>query len=1138
MKLSVFLILLTGFQCIAANSNGQEKISLNLRNVPLDQALKNVREQSGYNFFYKSELVAGVKVNAQVKEQSLEQTIDVLLKSTGLGYQRTGDHLISIFQLETNRVAFSWVLNGKVLTKTNQPVVGASILVMGTKRGASTGNDGEFMIEVDSERDSILVTAVGFKSKTLLAGSSRNIIITLEEDLEKQKMNEVVVTAFGQKQIKEAVTGSVTTIKPGELKIPSSNLTNALAGQLAGIIGYQPGGQPGYDNAQFFIRGVTTFGYNNSPLILIDNIESSTTDLARLQVDDIESFSLLKDAGATSLYGSRGANGVLLVTTKKGKEGRPNLTFRIENSVSSPTSRIELADPITYMKLYNEAIVTRDPFANPKYDQNKLVFTQQTVNNEPGANPYMYPANDWLNQLFKKHTNNQRANLNISGGGGVARYYVSGSYNVDNGLLKVSPVNNFNNNVKLQNYQLRSNIDISLTKTTSLSLLLGGIFDEYNGPITTDPSGATDMYNLAMHTDPVLFPAYYAPDSANMYTKHVLFGNIIDLPKNPYAELLKGYSEFTRSTVNVQLNGSQKLDFITKGLKFSGLFSTQRYSYYSLSRQYLPFYYNILPTNYDPKTGGYNLTWINSEVGKATEYLNFTRGNTVVSSQVYFQGILNWDRTFGLHTLGSSLVAARQQQLKSDQAAAGDALTNSLAYRNLNYSGRASYTYDRRYTMEFSFGYNGSERFSENNRFGFFPTVGGAWTVSNEKFWESSGFSKVINRLKFRGSYGLVGNDNIAATRFFYLASVNLNGNSGSSFGVNNGYARPGVTIANYPNPEVTWETSTQTNLATEFTLLNDLKVVAELYTQKREKIYQNRLNIANMGLEAGVGANIGEAFSKGLDLQMDYSKNITPEIMIAGRGNLTVTQSKYGFYEEPEYPGQPWRKITGSYINQRMGYIAERLFVDDEEVKNSPYQFPNTMGGDIKYRDINNDGVINTIDMVPIGNPTTPQITYGFGLSSRIKQFDIACFFQGNAKTSLFIDPNAVSPFIAATANQPTQLLKEFADNHWSEDNRNIYALYPRMGITPTAILNNTVSSTWWMREGSFMRLKSVELGYSLKQGTLSRLRINNCRFYLSGLNLLLFSKFKSWDVEQGGNAFAYPIQKVFNGGIQISIK
>lgn len=995
----------------------------------------------------------------------------------------------------------------------------------GKNIGTVTDANGKFVLDVQVNTR-LKISAVGYEDQVIVVTNNKAFNIVLKT--KAGGLGQVVVTAFGRKERREAVVGSVTSISPQELKTPSSNLTTALAGRIAGIIAYQRNGQPGQDNASFFIRGVTTFGYKQDPLILVDNVELTPTDLARMQVDDIASFSILKDASATALYGARGANGVILITTKEGKEGKAKVHLRIENSISEPTQNIRLADPITYMQLYNEAITTRDPLGVPLFSQNKINDTKNKVN------PYVDPAVDWLNELFKKRTFNQRVNFNVSGGGGVARYYIAGSFNRDNGILKVNPVNNFNSNVKLQNYQLRSNININITKSTEVVVRLSGTFDDYTGPITDNGSLSTDLYYKVLHTSPVLFPAFFPPDSANKYTQHILFGNAnqgnttTTLYDNPYADLMKGYENYSQSRMSAQFELNQDLSFITQGLNFSGILSTNRYSFFNLTREYKPFYYTL--GDYNKLSNQYSLVWLNNQPGQATEYLDFVPGTKNITTFLYLQGVLNYAHDIGKSNISSSLVATRQQTLNAD---AVDPNTNqpslqySLPYRNVGLAGRLTYSYTGKYFLEFNFGYNGSERFSSNHRYGFFPTIGASWIVSKEKFWEP--IANVVSRLKLRASYGLVGNDAIGNQRFFYLSEVNLNGGNPASFGLENSYSRNGVSISNYENRDVTWETSRQTNLALEFTVLSNLNVVAEIYKQHRYNILQSRTDIpSSLGLEAPISANIGEADSKGLDLSADYKQNFGQYGWISGRGNLTITSNKFTNFEEPHY-AEPWRYQTGQPINQTFGYIAERLFVDDKEAANSPAQNFGGLqaaGGDIKYRDVNGDGQITERDMVPIGLPTVPQIVYGFGISSGFKGIDLSIFFQGLARESFFIDPVATAPFV-----NNTQLLNAYAESHWSEENQNLYAAWPR--LSTTIINNNVQPSTWWMRDGTFLRLKSMEIGYTLPAKLTKKAYIDNLRIYFNGLNLLTWSRFKLWDPEMGGNGFAYPVQKVFNLGL-----
>ncbi|MGF7233109.1 SusC/RagA family TonB-linked outer membrane protein [Arachidicoccus sp.] len=1035
-------------------------------------------------------------------------------------------------------------VTGSAKDSTGKSLQGVSVINMTTHKGGTfTDNNGKFVLDIPIGV-TLKFSYVGYADKEVtVTGDTRVVNVVLQ--MSNANMEDVVVTAYGRKESKEAVVGSVTSINPSELKIPSSNLTNALAGRVAGMISFQRSGQPGGDNSSFFIRGVTTLGYSASPLILVDNIELSANDLARLQVDDIASFSILKDASAAALYGARGANGVILITTKEGKTGKAKVSVRAESSISQPTKSIKLADPITYMQDYNEALTTRNPLATPLYTPNYIINTQATINKSPGYNPYVYPAVDWMSTLFKNQTTTNRADFNVSGGNQFAKYYMAGSYSRDNGILQVNPVNNFNSGMKFENYQLRANINMNVTPTTDVEVRLWGNFNDYTGPITSSTDGlATDLYIKALHANPVAFPAFYLPDSANLLTHHILFGNNPSLTggllDNPYADLMDGYKSYSESRMSAQFELNQKLDFITPGLKFKGIFSTNRYAYFDLSRSYKPFYYDV--GSYDPQGGSYTLNWLNNLPGEAQEFLGYNAGTKTVYTYLYMQGTLDYSRTFGKNNIGATLIGTREQTQYGD---ASD-LLSSLPYRNLGLSGRAAYSYANKYFVEFNFGYNGSERFAPDHRFGFFPTVGAGWVISNENFW-NGGIKNVITRLKIRGSYGLVGNDNIGSQRFFYLSSVTPDGGPSATFGNTNSVTLHGTSIQAYPNPDVTWEKSQKANLAIEATFFKDLNITAEIYHEYRYDILIPRGYIpVSVGIEssaaANLQANLGTAFSKGLDLSADYKKTFTKNLWVSALGNLTVTSSKIGHLEEPEYK-YPYEFRSGQPINQQFGYIAERLFVDDKEAASSPTQLfgGNALpqGGDIKYRDVNRDGVINSDDQVPIGLPTTPQIIYGFGFSVGYKAFDLSAFFQGLGRESFFINPTSqtdVANGIYGTAPfvNNAQLLQAYANNHWSEENQNLYALYPRLSTTD--VTNNEQTSTWWLRNGSFMRLKSLELGCTLPKKWIKHAGMENMRVYFSGLNLLTFSPFKLWDPEMAGQGFGYPIQKVFNLGLNIN--
>lgn len=1015
-------------------------------------------------------------------------------------------------------------IKGVILDEKSNPIIGANILERdNTNNGTISDFDGNFEISINLNSH-IEVSYVGFKSQTLKIIDGKDLRIILLDDY--QNLDEVTIVAYG-KQKKSSVIAAVTTIDPAELRMPTSNLTTSLAGRVAGVISYQRSGEPGRDNAEFFIRGVSTFGYARSPLILIDGIETTSTDLARLQPDDIASFSIMKDATATSLYGARGANGVILVTTKVGIEGVLKVNVRYEKSYSAPTKSLQIADPITYMRLHNQALITRNALGGRIYSLEKILISK-----DPNRNKMAYPTVNWFDELIEDYTLNSRFNFNLSGGGKIARYYLASTINTDNGNLKIDPRNNFNTNIKFNRISLRSNINVNLTETTEVALKFNGNFDDYNGPL----DGGALVYQKAMKANPVLYPKVYEPDAQFQNSTHALYGNYGQFGDylNPYADLMRGYKDESYNNFLATVEIKQKLNFITEGLDLRILGNTSRYSFYNLERKYNPFYYSL--GNYDFQSDTYSLVALNPSQG--TEYLEYSEGNKVITNSTYFEGALNYNKTLKDKHEVSGMLIGIMRELK--YANAGN-LQSSLPFRNLGLSGRFTYAFDEKYFAEFNFGYNGSERFAKSERFGFFPSFGAGWYISNEKFMEK--FSDYITKLKIKGTYGLVGNDQIGSSddRFFYISQVNLNnGSLGAPFGLEFGNYINGVSINRYANDQITWEKAKMLNLGIELGINNNLDFQADYFTEYRTNILMDRAQIpASMGLQAPIRANVGEASSEGFEFTLDYKNSLTNDLFVGLRANFSYADSKFEVYEELDYvtAGLPWRSRVGLNLSQPYGYIAERLFIDEADIANSPLQtFGEYMPGDIKYKDINNDGLIDINDEVPIGYPTTPKIIYGFGLSSSYKNLDFSFFFQGSAQSSFFIDAYNSSPFIdtygGAIGNNA--LLTAWADDHWSEDDRDLYAAWPR--LSDQLIDNNNRNSTWWLRDGTFLRLKSVELGYTIKNDFISKLKITNARIYFTGTNLLTFSKFKIWDVEMGGNGLGYPIQLGVNFGINLN--
>ncbi|MCK0158293.1 TonB-dependent receptor [Cellulophaga sp. F20128] len=1016
-------------------------------------------------------------------------------------------------------------ITGRVTDEFNEPLFGVNILVKGTNNGTMTGFDGDYLIKNASVNDTLQFTFVGMEPQ-LIAVNNRNVInVVMRGDA--SELEGTVVTAFGDIQKKESVVASIQTIRPSELKIPSSNLSTALAGRIAGLISYQRSGEPGADGADFFIRGVTSFGYAAGPLILIDGVESPVSELNSLQPDDIDTFSIMKDAAATAVYGARGGNGVINVTTKTGVEGKLKINIRHEQSFSSATDQINLANPITYMKLHNEASLARDPFGGRFYSLEKI---EQT---EKGANPFVYPATDWYNLLFKDNVRNSRTNFNLSGGSPKVTYYLAATFNEDNGNIKVPNENDFNNNINVKTFVLRSNVGLQLTKTTKATIRFTGQFRDYNGPLVS----GSDVYGSVLRADPVAFVPFFNSNALTSPRNHILFGNDpAENFVNPYAETVKGFRESTDTQMKTQVVINQDFNFVTEGLTGRFLFSTDRASTFNAERQYNPFYYNVAPGSYNPTDDTFFLLPINAEQG--TEFLDFSTDpeKRTISASNYFEMVMNYNKKYGeRHSLAGMLVATRRNSQKP-----GNTLSTSLPSRNSGYAGRFSYGLNSKYFTELSFGINGSERFAKNHRWGFFPSGGFGYMISKEKFWESSPLlHKVITSMKLRATYGLSGTDAIddGSDRFFYLSDINLiDNNRGYAFGEFGDVFSPGVSTNRNPNNLITWETSKKLNLGIEATVFDKFNVIAEYFTERRDNILQARSTVpVTLGLQNTPIANVGKAKGSGVDLSLDYNNSWHNGLWLSLRGNFTYARTKFAFYEDVDRSETPWLNRTGLSTSQTLGYVAERLFIDQADVDNSPIQNFSTYGpGDIKYRDINNDGVIGFDDQVPIGNPTRPEIIYGFGFSAGYKGFDISAFFQGLANESFFINTSMIQPFIRNQGGK-NALLQVIADDHWSESNPDPKAFWPR--LTDQSLENNEITSTWWMRDGSFLRLKTLEIGYNFPEKITEKLGLGSARFYATGVNLLTLSKFKLWDPELAGNGFGYPIQKVFNLGLKVGL-
>jgi len=1036
--------------------------------------------------------------------------------------------LVTVFLfLHLTAFAQTRSISGTVKDANNgETLPGAAVVLKGTLTGTQTDINGEFKINA-SVGDSLVFSFVGKKSVTEVVGVRNVLEILLYDD--ENLIEEVVVQAFGRVK-KTSVATSITSVNVKDLRVPASNFTQALAGNVAGIISFQTSGEPGADNAQFFVRGVTSFGYAKGPLILIDGFESSTDDLARLQVDDIESFSVMKDAAAAVMYGARSANGIISVVTKGGREGKARINFRFDANMAFPTRKIEFLDGVQYMRLYNEAQMTRNPLLPPFYSEQKILATSR------GEYPMIYPNVDWYGDMFNKSTWNEKANLSVSGGGQVATYYIAAGFEHETGLLKVDKRNNFNSNINITRTHLRSNVTFKLTKTTTLDTRLSARFERYNGPFQE----VKWIYQYIMMSNPVDFPAVYEPDEANKYTDHVLFGSIINAQGwkvNPFASMVRGYEDRYNSKIIAQATLTQELDFITKGLRISAKASADNDNRYSSLRAFNPYYYAL--QTFNQITGDYTLFPINQYSGSS--YLGDVDPIRDAGAKFYFEGILSWNRSFGVHNTGVQIVGTRQENL---YGGGSTSMYETLPEKTVVIAGRANYNYAERYFFDFSFGYNGSEKFTGDKQFGFFPAVAGAWMLSNEDFFQS--VKGIIPMMKLKASWGIAGNDAIGGRneRFKFLSQLRIPSSGDSP--LTNGYrwgdtfmdSYGGYQVLRYANPEITWEASKKYNVGMEINLFKNesVRIEFDVFKELRSNIYWSRDNYpASSGLEASLAGNVGKVNAKGIDGSINVEQQFTRDLWMQGRANFTYGRNEIIEIDEKAFPDLYLRR-KGYPVDQEWGLIAERLFVDEAEINNSPHQdFGEYMAGDIKYKDVNGDGVVNDNDRVAMGYPTKPEMQIGFGLSFGYKRFDFSFFLQGNARVSMFINPGVgggdqgeqgIAPFVAYRNALPI-----VARDYWSETAPNPHAFWPRLSTTP--IDNNMRQSSWWMRDVSFLRLKNIEIGYNIPGW--DKISMSNLRFYVILDNMYVWSKFKLWDPEMGKSGLGYPPNRRINVGIKM---
>lgn len=1099
-------------------SAAQDIISIQGKSLSIEQIIKLIESKSGYTFFFKSDLVNNLKKQDVNTKGTINEILDDVFKGSNISYVLKGKEVIlknEKLAVFSTQQASKRVITGTVIASDiNEPVIGASIWLKNSSTGTVTDIDGKFSIAIEGVGGVLEFSYVGYKKKEIAIGDSKVINVTLDPDTEV--LEEVVVVGYGH-QKKESVVGAISTIDASKLKVPGSSISNVLAGQLAGIVAMTRSGEPGKNGAaDFYIRGVSSFKGNAKPLVLVDGIER---ELDLVDTDDISSFSILKDASASAVYGVRGANGVILITTKKGSEGKPKISARAEYGITQPTKLPKFANSMEWAELYNEASGTQ-------------YYSPETIEKyRNGTDPDLFPNVNWLDALYDDMASNQRINLSVTGGGDICKYYVSGSFYNESSIFKnAGDKYDYNSSIHYYKYNFRANMDFSLTKSTVLNINMANIYEKSFSP----GIDKNQIWQYTFNTSPNAFPVEYsdgtisAPSAASGY--------------NPYNLLVhSGYREQFWNSSQALIGLTQDLGKLwepLKGLTANAKFSWDAYNTTTQIRKKEPTQYHA-----SGRDGNGNLIF-GSPIYAGNNELSYEK-QTDGTMTTYLEASLNYNRLFAEnHRVGALFLYNHKIHNRTQDV---DKF-KSLPYKNQGIAGRLTYAFKDTYFAEVNVGYNGSENFARGHRFGFFPAVAIGWMVSNEKWFQP--LTNTIDLLKLKASHGLVGNDDIGGQRRWMYQSTIIGTNQQDPktwyYGVSGGEGGYNIRMGDVENLEVSWEEARKTNIGIEFSLFNKVKVQADYFREKRTGIFLQRAGLpAIVGLSMVPYTNIGETLNQGFDGTLEYSQKVG-EVFLTARGNFTYTRNKLLNNDEPDWAYKYQNKIGKPFGSggslQPFGLVALGLFKSQEEIDNSPEQtFGEYRVGDIKYQDINGDGKINSQDQIAIGYTNLPEIMYGFGATAQWRSWDINVFFQGVSHTSFFLGGTSMTPFSSGNLER-SAINADIYNNVWKSTNTpeaNAAAIYPRLSTSGgPGSSNNTQQSTWNMRDGSFMRLKNFELGYTIPKKVLDKTFINTFRVYLSANNLLTFSKFKLWDPEKGNaSGEGYPPSRVIMIGFNASL-
>lgn len=994
--------------------------------------------------------------------------------------------------------------------ETNETQIGVTIsLKSDPSKGVVTDTEGAYEITVEAG-STLVFSQIGSKTKEIKVGDAPNQTINVELDPSDRMLEEVSVVGY-QTQRKVSVVGAITAVKPQELSVSGvTSVSNALAGRVAGLIGVQRSGEPGEDVSEFWIRGISTFGANSSALILIDGIDRGSSSLNELAPEDIESFSVLKDATATAVYGARGANGVVLINTKRGQEGKISINANVKTMIEELPRLPKYLRAYDYAVLANEARIVRDE--KSVYSPEVFDIIKYNMDND------LYPDVNWQDEILKNRTWGVQGNVNISGGSKLARYYMSGFFRTNDAIYKQYGMERYNMNVRRNQYTFRSNIDVDVTKTTLVSLLLSAKLVDVNRP---GKGTTSDIWAAQANLTPLSVPVRYSNGQFPSYGKTDQTSPSVLLNET-------GFLTDRDNSIESLLKLEQNLDFITSGLKATGSISFDNYNNHITSRMKSPDLYKVLDRDWN--TG--ELITQKTAVAEPMKFSSSSYGTRTI----YIEGKLEYSQIFGdRHRVGGLFLYNQKDYQRTD----ADTELNSIPRRNQGMAGRVTYSLDDIYFLESNFGYNGSENFPKGQRFGFFPSFALGYVISNYK--EVQDKFPFLDMLKLRYSFGLVGNDQIRDdVRFPYLTSVNMDA-TGYTFGDQRQTYLGAVTDNVLGSTGLVWEKAVKQNFGIDITMFTNLNITVDAFMDKRNNIFMQRVTLpGTLGVGTKPWGNVGKMKSWGADGTISYTHQFNKDLTIEARGNFTFTRDEIIDYDEV-HPRYSYLAKKGTSNNVTRGLIALGLFKDDDDVKNSPTQYGKVMPGDIKYQDVNGDGRIDSDDIVPIGNSNVPKLQYGFALSANWKGFDLSAFFRGASQVDYFLGGSGYYPFAGGVTGNVLTIVKE-QKNRWTPawfsgdpSTENPNARFPR--LTYGGNTNNNRASTFWLADASYLRFKTLEIGYTIPKKISTSMGMSNLRISFIGDNLYVWDDVKLWDPEQASdNGAVYPLTRSYSMVVQFS--